>query len=106
MQYILQILLCIVATGVIAGGAVAAGPGDISTAAIEISRVPPVLTAKWDNALERHAKATPSVHETSDWQRFLASLHGRSGGDQLRRVNAYVNAFRYVSDKLNWGKSD
>ena len=106
MRKILRIVSEFAAIGVIAGAATAAEPDAVSLAAVEISHVPPILTAKWDNALHRHRKATPNAGELGDWQLFLGSLSQHSRDDQVERVNAYVNAFRYVPDVRNWGKSD
>lgn len=40
------------------------------------------------------------------WKSKLATLKGKSQAEQIRSVNDYMNAVRYVSDSRNFGKSD
>ncbi len=73
-----------------------------------------VLTAKWEQALARHRQSLAEAAcgetgrgcEVSDWRRFLAGLVDRPMGEQLARVNRYMNGFRYVTDRRNWGRDD
>lgn len=40
------------------------------------------------------------------WQSLIADLRGRDLGDQLDRVNQFMNERRYIVDPINWGVRD
>jgi predicted transglutaminase-like cysteine proteinase len=70
------------------------------------------LTAfpKWRDMLERFerelAACTPDRCRLSEWQRLVASLHGRKVMAQLNLVNKAVNGHRYIEDWANWELAD
>ncbi|MGF1610183.1 MAG: transglutaminase-like cysteine peptidase [Kiloniellales bacterium] len=72
---------------------------------------------KWSGVIDRVAAwpeaGTPSPASSGgakvglrEWFDFLASLQVERPAALLRRVNAYVNGVRYVTDSDNWGKLD
>ena len=47
-----------------------------------------------------------SACRLEDWQEFLTELSYSNEADQVYRVHRYINRFRYVTDKRNWGRRD
>jgi predicted transglutaminase-like cysteine proteinase len=72
---------------------------------------------KWTQVLERYIEERKNVPGTcaesifnkchyQRWQQLIASLQGRSVKSQLKAVNNYANAARYILDPINWGVKD
>lgn len=51
------------------------------------------------------AEACPSRRVMS-WMAMLKSVEGAKPREQIRRVNGFVNQWRYRDDTSNWGRSD
>lgn len=71
---------------------------------------------KWLDALRRERIDAGSYDEDCenrspdclrcDWRRLIASLHGRSRLEQLSSVHSFMNARRWVDDRVNYGIGD
>ena len=63
---------------------------------------------KWRGVLARFALelADPGDAAARGWASFVAGLRGGDRMTELRAVDAAVNAFPYVSDAENWGRTD
>lgn len=63
---------------------------------------------KWQGMIERFARqlAAPDSADARAWQSFVRGLRGDNRLALLRAVNAAINAFPYVTDAANWGRTD
>ncbi len=65
---------------------------------------------KWQDMLTRFerelAECMPDRCRLDEWQRLVASLHGRKAIAQLKLVNSAVNRHRYIEDWANWDLAD
>src|SRR5258705_1200887 len=65
---------------------------------------------KWQDMLTRFerelAECTPDRCRLDEWQRLVASLHGRTATAQLKLVNSTLNHHRYIEDWGNWELAD
>lgn len=58
------------------------------------------------SAAERCEAGERSACRLADWADFLADVSGEGETEQVRRVQRYVNRFRYVTDQENWQRPD
>jgi predicted transglutaminase-like cysteine proteinase len=61
---------------------------------------------KWQGMIERFARQRATPAGARSWRSFVDSLGGADRPAQLRSVNAAVNALPYVTDAVNWGRTD
>jgi predicted transglutaminase-like cysteine proteinase len=65
---------------------------------------------KWRGALARFADELDACERTrcriGEWDRLVASLRGWDVPTQLALLNAYVNRYPYVEDRVNWRQLD
>lgn len=61
------------------------------------------VIALFDEQMAGTAAALPQVVA---WQKKIKSLRGKTHREQIEAVNAYLNAFKYIEDKDNYGKDD
>jgi predicted transglutaminase-like cysteine proteinase len=64
---------------------------------------------KWVDMLKRWQNSAPcEAHDctTSGWQDLIERLRGEDRMVQLKAVNSFFNASRYMVDSKNWGKED
>lgn len=71
---------------------------------------------KWRQMLDRYDDQKTAMKARCDagncpekvraWEKLVSELRQESPRVQLDRVNSYFNAFRYVLDTSNWGKTD
>lgn len=47
-----------------------------------------------------------SACRLEDWQEALTEISRSNEADQIYRVNRYINRFKYVTDRRNWGRRD
>lgn len=83
---------------------------------IEIRRTGVRLLRKWNTVLERMAadRAAPDACNPKSkapchirrWKAFLVRARRGKPLTQLRAVNRYINQWRYVDDRANYGKID
>lgn len=82
---------------------------------VEMRRTGVRLLRKWHTVLERMAtdRAAPACDPKSNapchvrlWKAFLVRTRRAKPMAQLRLVNRYINQWRYVDDRANYGKID
>ena len=72
---------------------------------------------KWTGALERYFARRGNLPGDCNesrfnqchfqrWQDLKAELAGQSPDTQLRRINDFMNRYRYILDPINWGVKD
>jgi predicted transglutaminase-like cysteine proteinase len=65
---------------------------------------------KWRGTLARFADELNSCERThcriGEWNQLIASLRGWDVPTQLALLNAYVNRYPYVEDRVNWRQVD
>ena len=57
-------------------------------------------------APDRCHSGQSSACRLGDWQEALTDISRSNEADQIYRVNRYINRFKYVTDRRNWGRPD
>ena len=119
-QTLLVSTLIVIAFSVVA----AAGAKADAFESLQVARISPKLEQKsallgrrFELVLSRHRaliemapgrcqSGHSSACRLQDWQEFLTELLPADEADKIYRVHRYINRFRYVTDKRNWGRRD
>jgi predicted transglutaminase-like cysteine proteinase len=100
------IALLLLPAGIDEGTVIPAHPRPFATAVVfstDFTGFP-----KWQGMLARfsHQLADSRGADARAWHSFVAGLSAGERLAQLRSLNAAVNAFPYVTDAKNWGRTD
>jgi predicted transglutaminase-like cysteine proteinase len=105
-RFLLALLVALMGPAPASAGIVRTGLfGTTESQSSNLSKFP-----KWRGALARFAEELESCKRKrcrlGEWNQLVASLRGWDVPTQLALLNAYVNRYPYVEDRVNWRQID